>query len=332
MRRLPVIFLFVLSLSLCSCGGWFSKDSEEDEFFLPSIYKPDDSSAYLAVLGDIQYYTNSQYYKLLRSSSDWIVKAGQFMDIRGVIHTGDITQTDNVEYEWPYFDRAIARLSESVPFVSAIGDHDYKWDGALIMSRDNTHFSEHVAFPIVAGRIEASYEEGRWENIVVRNEIHGERYDIMVLEFGPRKEVVAWANAWVASHPQIKYFLVNHEYLEEGGGRRVKNLKCRARLQNTSYSTPEELWKNLVWRNDNIVAVLSGHTGGLYAYTKEANCAGREVCQIQHNIQDAPYRYDNWLMLWKFPVDSDDAVVSIFNTKTGVMYDKDTLFTFQYRY
>lgn len=292
-----------------------------------------DPSQYIAVFGDIQYYTNSVDINLFKTSLDWIVDAKETMDILAVLHTGDITQSNDILFEWPHFDKAIRDLSDTIPFISAIGDHDYSWNKALIVDRNDTHFSSHVRFPIVTKRIEASYEKNRMENIVIRNEIHGERVDFLVLEFGPREEVVEWANEWVSSHPDIKYILVNHEYLEKGGGRRVKGLKCVSRLRNTTYTTPEELWDKLIKCNDNIACVLCGHVGGLYAVTLEKNDFGREVCQIQHNIQGSAYRYDNWLMLWKFPKDGDEAIASIINTKSGERYnDCDTLFTFKYRY
>lgn len=292
-----------------------------------------DSSQYIAVFGDIQYYTNSVDIHLFKSSLDWIMHAKDTIDILAVLHTGDITQSNDVLYEWPHFDKAILDLSETLPFISIIGDHDYSWYKTFIVNRNDTHFSSHVRFPIVKNRIEASFEKNRMENIVVRNEIHGERIDFLLLEFGPRKEVVEWANEWVSSHPNIKFILMNHEYLEKGGGRRVKGLKCVSRLRNTTYTTPDELWDKLIKCNDNILCVLCGHVGGLYAVTRETNDFGREVCQIQHNIQGPDYRFDNWLMMWKFPKDGEEAIASIINTKSGEKFnDIDTLFTFKYRY
>jgi hypothetical protein len=292
-----------------------------------------DPSQYIAVFGDIQYYTNADCIKYFKTSLNWIAEEKKTKNILAVLHTGDITQSNDNLIQWPHFARAIRHLPDTIPFISIIGDHDYSWNKALIEDRNNTHFSSHVSFPVVTKRIEASFEKNRMENIVVRNEIHGERYDFLLLEFGPRKEVVEWANEWVSSHPDVKYILMNHEYLEQGGGRRVKGLKCVSRLRNTTYTKPDELWNKLIKCNDNILCVLCGHVGGLYAVTREENDFGREVCQIQHNIQSPDYRYDNWLMMWKFPEDGDEAIASIINTKTGEKYNNlDTLFTFKYRY
>lgn len=66
--------------------------------------------------------------------------------------------------------------------------------------------------------------------------------------------------------------------------------------------------------------------------TFEKNQFGRDVPQIQHNIQSPDYRYDNWLMLWEFPAESDSAKVFIYNTKTSQYYNNQKcLFKFKYR-
>ena len=317
------LFLFIL---LTSC----SKDNGES--VLSDAFPFSRDSEYIAVFGDIQYYTNAKYDILFKYSVDWIEKAyDNGYKILGVLHTGDITQSNDTKSEWQFFDNAMKGFSAKIPFISLIGDHDYSWEGGLINDRDSTHFTEHVSFPLVTSRIVAAYESGRMENIIVRNYIHGRRYDFILLEFGPRKEVVDWANEWVQSHPEIQFILLNHEYLENGGGRRTSGLKCKIRLRNTSYTTPEELWNELIKCNDNIVCVLCGHVGGLYALTIDTNEYGREVPQIQHNIQGSEYRYDNWLMLWEFPQDCNSVNVFIYNTKTEQYYNNQkVLFKFKY--
>lgn len=296
------------------------------------IEVPMEETEYIAIFGDIQYYTNSVYIPIYQHTVDWILEQSRKgKRINCVLHTGDITQSNNIN-QWDCFHRATRELATHIPYFSMIGDHDYKWDGALINSRDSTHFNEYLDFPLTRSKVVAYYEEGKMENVIIENQVHGQRYDLLLLEFGPREEVVAWADSYVKEHSDHHFILMNHEYLEEGGDRRTKALKCARRLRNTTYTTPEQLWKNLVKCNDNILCVLCGHVGGLYALTVDLNDFGREVPQIQHNIQGSAYRYDNWLMLWEFPAYSDSANVKIYNTMTGQYFnDKEILFKFKYR-
>lgn len=323
------IILLILLTTQCSYA------KIEDLKDIPNPYEHKVSSQFIAVFGDIQYYTNANSIKIFKNTLKWIEEVKDKINIISVLHTGDITNSNNRDQEeWKYF--ADAMRDFSLPFISNIGNHDYEWDkSGKINDRNNTLFNEYTKLSLVTTNIEAAFETGKMENIVIRNDIHGCRYDLLLLEFGPRKEVVAWAKEWVENHPNIKYILMTHEYLEQGGGRRVSGLTSVAQFRNTNttYTTPEQLWNQIIKCNDNIVCALCGHVGGLYAVTFDKNDYGRDVCQIQHNIQSPTYRDDNWLMMWEFPANSDEANVSIVNTKTGKLYDtKEKLFTFRYRY
>lgn len=326
-----LLFLFIQLMSCTACSGIDLNYEIEEPQDVP-IEEPMEETEYIAIFGDIQYYTNPVYIHTYQHSVDWILnQARTGKRINCVLHTGDITQHSSID-EWELFHNATSELATEIPYFSMIGDHDYKWEESLINSRDSTHFNEYIDFPLTRSKVVAYYEEGKMENVVIENHIHGQRIDLLILEFGPREEVVAWADAYVKAHPAHRFILMNHEYLEKGGGRRTKGLKCVSRLQNTTYTTPEQLWNNLVKCNDNILCVLCGHVGGLYALTFDTNDFGREVPQIQHNIQSLDYRYDNWLMLWEFPAYSDSANVKIYNTMTGQYYnDQETLFKFWYR-
>lgn len=322
-------FLLVLLLFI-SC------DSDDNSNDVIQIMEYNDSSEYIAVFGDIQYVTNSANIFLYHHSCNWILAqkhAG--MNINSVLLVGDVTQ-HNMVGSWKCFKSATQELAKEIPFISAIGDHDYTWgeDGYTITDRNNTEFSNYLGFPLTKQKVVAWFEKGHMENIVVENHIHGLPIYFLVLEFGPRIEVVDWANEYVKNHPDIRFILINHEYLEKGGGRRTSGLVCNYRMKasNSTYTTPTQLWNQLIKDNNNILCVLCGHVGGLYAYTPEENDFGREVPQIQHNIQGVAYRYDNWLMLWEFPEKSEFVNVSIVNTKTIKYFEeKPVLFKFNYK-
>ena len=342
-KRFVSIYIFFVLLVI-SCDRMIYDNGPEvddpqtaEEDILSESFKIDkkkiNRNEYIAIFGDIQYYTNYIYIHTYRKSLEWIQeKWRRGAAIKCILHTGDVTQ-ENGYSSWYNFINYTQDVAEKIMYISAIGDHDYTWHNTLIDDRDSTEFSNYLNFKKSLENVAAYYEPGRLENIVVKNTIQGERYDILVLEFGPRKEVVEWANEYVSAHKDIKFILLNHEYLESGGGRRTTGLKCVSRLRNTTYTTPDELWDQLIKKNDNIMCVLCGHVGGLYALTLEKNDYGRDVPQIQFNIQSAAYRYDNWLMLWKFPPNRDSVVVSVINAETHKYYnDRDTLFTFRYRY
>ena len=116
-------------------------------------YNP--SSEYIAIFGDIQYYTNAQYISLFQYSCDWILAqkhAG--MNVNSVLLVGDVTQHNN-DGLWGYFQNATKELVQEIPFISAIGDHDYTWgeDGYTITDRNNTEFSKYLGFPLTKQKV-----------------------------------------------------------------------------------------------------------------------------------------------------------------------------------
>lgn len=327
-RVFGLLFLLASLFCLFSCTEDITPLYEIDDDF-----QAEPSSVYMAVFGDIQYTTNPLFISVYQHSINWIAqKVKEGCHFSCVLHTGDITDND-WESQWMCFQTATRTIANSIPYFSMIGNHDYTWgEGNKIYDRNNTHFNQYVQFPLSLEKVIASFEEGKMENVVIENRINGNRLDILILEFGPREEVVAWADAYVKAHPERDFILMNHEYLEKGGGRRTSKTTAEAQFVDAMIVTPEQLWNNLIKCNNNIRLVLCGHVGGLYALTIDTNDYGREVPQIQHNIQGADYRYDNWLMLWEFPAETDSANVFIYNTKTRKFFDnREILFKFRYR-
>ena len=318
-----VTVLFVLSYYGCTKYSSYTDSSFDRDF----------ESEYIAFFGDIQYYTISDASLVnYQFSINWIDNQLDSISIKCLIHTGDITQSNTLD-QWERFSSSISGLSSKIPCYSMIGDHDYSWNGTIIEDRSNTLFSQYLDFPSSAKNVESFFEDGHWENVVIQNIIDGERYDLIFLEFGPRDEVIDWANKIIKSHPDRHYILLTHEYLEKDGGRRRLKLKSLARLRGTTINTPNQIWDKLIKCNNNILCVICGHVGSLYSLTLENNDFGREVPQIQHNIQAQEYRHDNWLMLWRFHTSTDSCSISILNTRTGAYYlDSPVLFKFRYRY
>lgn len=311
---------------------FFSACTRDDDF-IDSTFEGDTGSVYVAVFGDTQYITNPISISVYEHSLNWIIQqVNRGLHFNCILHTGDITNNNRIE-QWDSFSEAMSPIAGTIPFYSMIGNHDYTWgENNKIYNRDDTHFNEYVQYSLSVGNVVEWYEKGHMENIVVKNTIFGQRLDFLILEFGPRKEVVDWADKYVKNHPDHLFILMNHEFLEKGGGIRTVKSTAEAQFERSSVVSPMQLWDSLIKCNDNIRLVLCGHVGGLYAYTIDNNDYGREIVEIQHNIQDSKYRNDNWLMLWDFPAWSDSANVCIYNTKTHQYFnDQQILFKFRYK-
>lgn len=328
--RIVISTILLLAISLTGCQT-LEELFGDDSFEIDKRPIASESVEYIAVFGDIQYYTdNDNMANVYHGTIDWIeAQKKQGVQFDCILHTGDITNYgDSAAYQ-RYYNKTF-NIANEIPYYSLIGDHDYK--KFMISSRDSTLFSTYNDFEANRSHRIAMYKNGHFENSIYETIINGQKLYFVCLEIGPRPDVVVWANRFIRENTQIPCIVMTHEYLEAGGGRRTENLKMEARMKKGTYTTPNEIWAQIIAPNDNVIAVLCGHVGGLYAVTKENNNYGHEVVQMQHNIQGSNYRHENWLMLWSFPEASDSASVSIMNCRNGQYFEnKNALFKFRYK-
>lgn len=283
----------------------------------------DTAAEYIVVLGDIQEYTYrakwaNRYYM---PTVNWIRSMANLhhYHIDCVLQTGDLTN-NNEGWQYGYFEDYTKALAAEQLFITVPGNHDYDWHGEQITDRTTSGVTRYASFHNTTQHIEAQYEVGRIDNAIYRNTIHGHRYDIIALEYGPRPKVLEWANDYVKSHPEHKFILMTHEFLVSDGWR-VTNGWSSAEKQFSTipYSTPEDVWQKLVYDNDNIRCVLCGHNGfSRQFYTP--NAAGRDVPQILFNLQYLPHGGDGYLQLWKIPISMDSVEVKVYNSLTNELY------------
>lgn len=339
MKRLlfmfKVLFLLWGAIIIYSCES--STFEENDLNISSSIQKEllfNRESQYIVVFGDIQEYTkNEKTILLFANSLNWIKeKQDTFKNILCVLHVGDVTW-NNLKSQWNFFSKYAAPFSEYIPFITVIGNHDYTYNNNLIESRSSTLISKYADFPSLEEKIVARFDE-TIDNIIIQNTIGNKRYDIIALEFGPRKEVIEWTKKYVQDHPTIKYILLTHEWLTRDGDRIFSGSYAEKLLRNTTFSTPEYIWNTLVYPNDNIVCTLCGHNG-FSKVLYSANIKGRGVPQILFNLQYFKNGGNGLVELWEFSPNRDYANIFIVDTKTNTIYYEENLlnsFMFKYKY
>lgn len=323
--------LYGLILIVMCVGCSKEVDLEQPTFDMANY---DIAAEYIMVIGDIQTYTNEVSNRpYFRNTMDWISLAkssGIIIDC--VLQVDDITN-NNSDKEYSVFHDYTSKLATEIPFVACIGNHDYYWNKSeKIENRDNTPFSKYVTFDNAKAVILERFEPDRMENIVVENYIFGKPYDILVLEFGARTEVVAWAKKYVENHKDRRFILLTHEFLTRNGEIVGDDSHAQLQLVNTTCSNPVQLWNELVTCNDNIACVVCGHNGFSKMRLSE-NDFGREVPQILFNLQYQDNGGDGMVEIWKIEHDSDSVSVGVYNTLLNEwVTSSDTSFKFKYRY
>jgi hypothetical protein len=281
------------------------------------------------VIPDTQYYVNNpKNAPLFTELTNWLVDNQSRFNIRMALHVGDIVDANKPE-QWERAKASMKVLDGKLPYVLAVGNHDLGKNSSdrSTMLNDYFRISDNPLNEKILG---GSFEEGRLENAWYRFSHGGRDYVIFSLEFGPRKEVVAWAEGIAAGHPDESYILVTHDFIDQestlfsddGSARRTT-----PKTKNSPYSygisksgnvhCGEELWDAFVSKHSNFELVVNGHykpyqrvdqdsdkvkelKGLAVSYRKDIHPDGRPTHQMLFNAQWAPRGGEGWLRLLEF--------------------------------
>jgi hypothetical protein len=220
----------------------------------------------VVVLPDTQYYASS-WPDIFMAQTRWIAENQTARQIAFVLHTGDLVDSD-VPEQWTVAAQAMHALDGLVPYVVTAGNHDYFENRvADRVGMGSIYFppAQFAPFPWFRGTYEADHIENSFSLV----DVPGGRWLILALEFGPRDEVVAWANQILTAHRESPAILITHAYLYRDGTR-YDHLGAPGQSFNpheyvmmdhagSSINDGAELWTKLVEPNSNVKLVLSGH-------------------------------------------------------------------------
>jgi len=275
-----------------------------------------DGAFTVAVLPDTQLYSE-KYPQTYRAQTEWILENRRARNIAAVLHLGDITN-HNTPDEWKNASAAMAVLDGQIPYFLVPGNHDYSERGGC---RDRTtRMNEY--FPVDRFRSLSNFggtydkEPERIENSFHTFTAAGRKFLVIALEFGPRQDVVRWANEVVAQHRDHEAILITHAYMyfdetrydwKQHGPKQSWNPHSYpvAAATGDDVLDGEELWTELVSRHENFILTLNGHVlrDGLGRLTSRTP-AGRDVHQMLVNFQMRPNGGDGWLRLLEFRPDA----------------------------
>ncbi len=265
----------------------------------------DPGSWTMVVMPDTQNYVDTRDPALLpgilTQMCNWIVANKDARNIGVVVFQGDIVDNNDREYngtpnyEWTLAKVAISKLDNQVPYVLVTGNHDYGPGGSArdrssAMGRFFKTNDNSLNNPDTGGIIAGMFEPGNLENTYSVVDTGTRKLLVFSLEFGPRQQVVDWANT-IASQPELgdhSIVLATHAYLREGNlpdptapisehnlpkpyrddfkdpGQNNKHNPHNYKLASINADQDpihdgEELWQEFVSQHGNFMLVLNGH-------------------------------------------------------------------------
>jgi hypothetical protein len=292
-------------------GSWCTRSARAD--FIAGEPPISPNATTIVVLPDTQNYSES-FPDTFRAQTLWIAEQRERRNIPFALHLGDITN-NNSRREWEVAQSAMNILDGQVPYIMAVGNHDYGPSGDCT-SRD-TLFNEFFPVNKLAGlpTFGEVYdkEPDRLDNSYHRVEAAGRKWLIVSLEFGPREDVVRWANEVVSKHQDRSVILITHAFVYHDGTRYNWKTKGKSQKWNPhdygvakldgGVTDGEDLWRELLSKHDNIALVVNGHVLGDGLGFLVSDVHGNEVPQMLVNFQMKENGGNGWLRLLEIQPD-----------------------------
>jgi hypothetical protein len=201
----------------------------------------------------------------------------------------------------------------------AVGNHDYTDGKNGFRKRSTCKFNDY--FPVDKYRSLPTFggtydrEPERFENSYHLFSAGGRDFLVIALEFGPRNDVIRWANEVAEKHKNREAILITHAYMYYDDTRyNWKKFEKKqswnphayaiAKTSKGDVNDGEELWTKLVSKHENFILTINGHVlkDGLGRMVTQTP-AGRNVSQTLVNFQMKPNGGDGWLRLMEFRSD-----------------------------
>ncbi|WP_141430613.1 metallophosphoesterase [Bacillus sp. 03113] len=249
-------------------------------------------------MSDTQYYSKSYPY-IYDAQTKWIAQNKDVLKIKYVFHTGDLVEESFIEDQWKNADQFMKTLENAnVPYGVLAGNHDVDHK-----TSDYTQFYKYFGADRFSGKsyYGETYKNNRGHYDLIS--AHGNDYLMMYLGWGVDAEGIAWMNRVLAEHPDKKAILCFHEYLMASG---------------TRHPNGEMIYKEVVLKNPNVIAVLSGHYHESQTIIDEIddNLDGipdRKVYQLLADYQAGPEGGQGYMRLLHIDQDNNRIIVNTYS-------------------
>lgn len=246
----------------------------------------------IVALPDTQFYS-ANYPQIFAAQTEWIAQHVSDQNIKLVVGLGDIVDGGGDLAQWQNADAAIRLLDGHVPYMMAIGNHDYDQNNPAGRTGSTHNFNTFFGPQRYARAswYRGSFPSGSNENFYGVVTINGQDYLILVLEFAPRDAALNWAAGIISANPTKEVIIVTHMFTFADNTRISQcDSNSAASFGVGQDNNGEDMWWKLVRKYPNIHLVLSGHVvqGDGTGRRMDLGINGNLVNQILSDYQSEP--------------------------------------------
>jgi hypothetical protein len=256
----------------------------------------------IVVLPDTQNYS-ALFPQIFSAQTQWIRDHVATDNIQLVVGLGDIVNAGGNLQQWENAGAAADLLDGAVPYLFAIGNHDYdKGDKAplkRLAANFNAYFgpSRYAGYGYYGGSFLGSNEN--FYGIVT---LGGKDTLILVLEFTPRDAAINWAKSTIAMHPDKDVIIVTHSFGYRDGQISTCDGDASETFGLNDDNDGQDLWTKLISQKSNITMVLSGHVTAYNGVGRRVDYGvnGNRVTEILSDYQAYANGGDGYLRIMRF--------------------------------
>ncbi len=206
---------------------------------LSKLFVNDQDVYTIGWVSDTQHYAG-KYPELYSLLTEFLAKEQANLNLKYIVHTGDLVHNSKVLDEWDVANKAMQALS-NLPYGVLAGNHD------IGRELDFTNYSRNFGEDAMRARTNNSYYGGSYKN----NRGHydlirlGSRQFVFVyMSYSPDSQCIRWVNKVFEDYREYVGVLCVHDYFDT----------------DMSYSTQGKLlFDKVVKKNPNIYLVMCGH-------------------------------------------------------------------------
>jgi predicted MPP superfamily phosphohydrolase len=271
----------------------------------------------IIALPDTQFYS-SLYPQIFAAQTRWIANHVQDQNIRLVVGLGDIVDGGGILSQWQNADAAVRLLDGQVPYMMAIGNHDYDQNNPAGRTASTRNFNSFFGPARYAGAswYRGNFPAGSNENFYGVVNVNGHSYLVLVLEFAPRDSALAWADGILKANQDKDAIVVTHMFTYMDNTRISQcDPNSAASMGVGQDNNGEDVWWKLVRKYPNIHLVLSGHVvqGDGTGRRMDLGTNGNLVNQILSDYQSDPLGGGGYLRLLRISPSLNRVSVSTYS-------------------
>ncbi|WP_163538235.1 metallophosphoesterase [Gracilibacillus sp. YIM 98692] len=259
---------------------------------------------------------------IYQNLTKWIKDHAEELNLQMVLHVGDVVDTgERDEAQFKVAEKAFEEIyNTNIPMLMAVGNHDY--DNLLAEDRSLKMFNKYFGLhryencPWFGG----TFEEGQIENSYATLDIGGRSFLFLSLEFGPRDDVLRWADEILTKYSNHTAIIISHCYMYMYGERTKEGDQHNPKDYPgaTGANDGEDMWQKSFKKHSNLLAVFSGHhiTENV-SYRMDVGDNGNQVFQSFQNWQYAENGGEGRIRILKIRPSDNEMNLCVFNTHTG---------------